>query len=83
MRFLTTLSRQYFAAKIDEAFAQEASVKSIEEKERAEAELKRNEAMSAIVQEIVSEREFTETAKSILREVCEFLQIGNWPACSK
>ncbi|MEI3178859.1 MAG: hypothetical protein V8S31_11625 [Lachnospiraceae bacterium] len=32
-------------------------------------ELKRNEAMSAIVQEIVSEREFTETAKSILREV--------------
>lgn len=77
MRFLTTLSRQYFAAKIDEAFAQEASVKSIEEKERAEAELKRNEAMSAIVQEIVSEREFTETAKSILREVCEFLQIGN------
>ena len=77
MRFLATLSKQYFAAKLDEAFAQEASLKSIEEKERAEAELKRNEAMSSIVQEIVSEQEFTETAKNILKEVCEFLQVGN------
>lgn len=77
VRFLATLSKQYFAAKLDETFAQEASLRSIEEKERAEAELKRNEAMASVVQELVSEQKFTETAEHILREICEFLKIGN------
>lgn len=75
--FLTYLSKQYFATKLDELLAQEAFAKSREAQEKIEAELKRNEVMNAIVQMLESENGFTKIAEDILGDVCEYLQIGN------
>lgn len=77
VNFLSTLSRQYFAAKLDEAFAQEAFLKSSGAQKQTEAELRRNEAMTAIVQELANEDEFVKIAENILQEVCQFLNVGN------
>lgn len=75
--FLTYLSKQYFATKLDELLAQEAFARSREAQEKIEAELRRNEVMNAIVQMLESENGFAKIAEDILRDVCEYLQIGN------
>lgn len=75
--FLTYLSKQYFATKLDELLAQEAFARSREAQEKIEAELKRNEVMNGIVQMLESENGFTKIAEEILSDVCEYLKIGN------
>lgn len=75
IKFLTIIFRQYFAAKLDEVFAQEAFSKSLQERKRTEEELKRNEAMTVIVQQLGSEESFTTISEKILREACLFLKV--------
>lgn len=76
VKFLITISKQYLAAKLDEAFAQEAFSKSLQERKRTEEELLRNETMTTIVQELGSEKTFVEIGEKILHEVCHFLKIN-------
>lgn len=75
VKFLLVISKQYLAAKLDEAFAQEAFSKSLQERKRTEEELLRNETMTTIVQELGSEKTFVEIGNKILHEVCSFLKI--------
>lgn len=77
VKFLAIISRQFFAAKMDEAFAQEAFSKSIQERKRTEEELRRNETMTAIVQQLGSEEPFTVISEKILQGVCDFLQVNH------
>lgn len=55
IEFLETLSKQMFAVKLEELLAQEAFLKSRESEIQMETELKRNEAMTAIVRMLESE----------------------------
>lgn len=77
MEFLAYLSKQFFATKLDELIAQEAFSKSRESQQKIEAELKRNEVMTSIVQMLESENGFSKIVEDILADVCEYLQIGN------
>ena len=76
VKFLSTLSRQYFAARMDEIIANEAFLESKEAQRQTEEELRRNEAMTAIVQKLASENGFTKITEDILQEVCNFLDVG-------
>lgn len=77
LEFLETLSKQMFAVKMEELMAQEAFLKSRESEAQMEAELHRNEAMTAIVKMLESENSFEEIAADILRNVCEYLEISD------
>ena len=77
IEFLSTISKQYFATKLDEFIAQEAFAKSRESELQMHAELKRNEVMTSIVQMLESENGFSKIVEDILHEVCEYLNIGN------
>lgn len=76
LEFLETLSRQMFAVKMEELLAQEAFLKSRESEAQMESELRRNEAMTAIVKTLESEQSLDQIAKDIVRNVCEYLDIS-------
>ena len=77
LEFLETLSRQMFAVKLDEILAHEAFLRSRESERQMEAELRRNETMTAVVKMLESESGFTEIVDEILRDVCEYLRVSN------
>lgn len=77
MEFLSYLSKQFFASKLDEIIAQEAFAKSNESQKRIEGELKRSEVMTSIVQMLESENGFSKITEDILKDVCEYLRISN------
>lgn len=77
IRLLETLSRHYFTSKVDEAFALDAFLKSKEAQKRTEAELKRNEVMTNVVQKLADENIFSHLSEEILQEVCEYLDIAS------
>lgn len=75
MEFLLSLSRQFFAAKMGEAIAQEAMRASVKaEKETAE-QLHRSQAMTDIVRMLESENGFSKIVDDIIRDVCMCLDI--------
>ena len=76
IEFLETLSKQMFAVKLEELLAQEAFLKSRESGEQMETELKRNEAMTAIVRMLESEDSFDGIVRDILKEACGYLEIS-------
>ena len=76
IEFLETLSKQMFAVKLEELLAQEAFLKSRESEEQMETELKRNEAMTAIVRMLESEDSFDGIVRDILKEACGYLEIS-------
>lgn len=76
LEFLETLSKQMFAVKMEELLAQEAFLKSRESEAQMETELHRNEVMTSIVKLLESENPFDEIANTILKEVCEYLDIS-------
>ena len=77
IRFLTYLSKQYFATKMDELLAQEAFARSRDSQKQIQAELKRNEVMTSIVQMLESENAFSKIVDDILEDVCAYLEISN------
>lgn len=77
LEFLETLSKQMFAVKMEELLAQEAFLKSRESEAQMEAELHRNEVMTAIVKMLESENSFEEIVTDILKDVCEYLDISS------
>ena len=76
IEFLETLSKQMFAVKLEELLAQEAFLKSRKSEIQMETELKRNEAMTAIVRMLESEEGFDKIVHDILKEACEYLGIS-------
>lgn len=74
--FLETLSKQMFTVKMEELIAQEAFLKSRKSEMQMEIELHRNEAMTAIVKMLESERETDEIINTILRDICEYLDVS-------
>lgn len=77
IEFLSYLSRQIFATKLDEIIAQEAFAKSHESQKKIEGELRRSEVMTSIVQMLESENGFSKITEDILKDVCEYLNISN------
>ncbi len=75
IEFLEMQTRQYFAVKLDELLAQEAFLESRENQKKMEEELKRNETITAVLQNLESENVFSEVADEILSEVCNYLKI--------
>ena len=75
IEFLEMQTRQYFAVKLDELLAQEAFLKSRENQKKMEEELKRNETITAVLQNLESESAFSEIADEILGLVCNYLKI--------
>lgn len=76
LEFLETLSKQMFAVKMEELLAQEAFLKSRESEAQMEAELHRNEVMTAIVKMLESENGFDKIVDEILKDVCEYLDVS-------
>lgn len=76
LEFLETLSKQMFAVKMEELLAQEAFIKSRESEAQMEAELHRNEVMTAIVKMLESENGFDKIVDDILKDVCEYLDVS-------
>lgn len=76
LEFLETLSKQMFAVKMEEILAQEAFLKSRESEAQMETELHRNEVMTSIVKLLESENPFEQIVNSILKDVCEYLDIS-------
>lgn len=76
IEFLETLSKQMFAVKMEELMAQEAFIKSRETAAQMEAELHRNETMTAIVKMLESEDSFEQVVSHILKDTCEYLDIS-------
>lgn len=76
LEFLETLSKQMFAVKMEELLAQEAFLKSRESEAQMEAELHRNEVMTAIVKMLESENGFDKVVDDILKDVCEYLDVS-------
>lgn len=77
LEFLETLSKQMFAVKMEEMIAQEAFQKSRESESQMEAELHRNEVMTAIVKMLESEKSFEIIGNAILKDVCEYMDISS------
>lgn len=77
LEFLETLSKQFLTVKKDEITAQEAAKKSNEAKEEAEKALRRNEAVTSIVQMLESENSFAKIVNDILEQTVIFLQLGS------
>lgn len=75
--FLTYISKQYFATKLDELLAQEAFAKNRESQEQIKTELQRTEVMTSIVKMLESENGFSKIADEILTDVCNYLKISN------
>lgn len=75
--FLTYISKQYFATKLDELLAQEAFAKNREIQEQIKTELQRTEVMTSIVKMLESENGFSKIADEILTDVCNYLKISN------
>ncbi len=75
IEFLESLSKQYFAVKLDERLAQEGFAESREAQLKMQVQLRRNEVMTAVVQKLESENEFSKIVDDILNEVCEYLEI--------
>ena len=76
LEFLETLSKQMFAVKMEELLAQEAFLKSRESEAQMEAELHRNEVMTAIVKMLESENGFDKIVDDVLKDVCEYLDVS-------
>lgn len=76
IEFLETLSKQMFAVKLEELLAQEAFLKSRESERQMEAELHRNEVMTAIVKMLESENGFVQIVNDILKNVCEYMDVS-------
>lgn len=76
LEFLETLSKQMFAVKMEELLAQEAFLKSRESEAQMEAELHRNEVMTAIVKMLESENGFDKIVDDILKDACEYLDVS-------
>ncbi len=74
--FLESLTRQYFAIKLEEVIAQEAFAQSRESEERLKKELSRSEAMTQVVSLLESEKPFADIVARILEEVCGYLDIS-------
>lgn len=76
LEFLETLSKQMFAVKMEELLAQEAFLKSRESEAQMEAELHRNEVMTAIVKMLESENAFSKIVDDVLKDVCQYLDVS-------
>ena len=74
--FLESLTKQYFAVKLEEVIAQEAFIKSHESEEKMKAELRRSEVMTHIVSKLESEDSFADIVENILESVCGYLDIS-------
>lgn len=77
IKFLEMQTKQYFAVKLDELLAQEAFLKSRESQKKMQDELRRNEVITAVVQKLESENEFAGIVTDILKDVCNYLDIGS------
>lgn len=77
LEFLETLSKQFLTVKLDTIFAQEATKKSNAAKEEAEKQLKRNEAVTSIVQMLESENSFAKIVNDILEQTVLYLNLGS------
>lgn len=77
MEFLEALSKQYFAVKMEERFAEEAYHKSNQNKLLMELQLKKSEAMTSIVQLLESADGFVKISEDILREVSLYMSLGS------
>lgn len=75
LAFLSSLTKQYFAIKLEEIIAQEAFQQSKESEVRIKAELHRSEVMTQVVGMLESEQAFTEIVDTILEKVCDYLDI--------
>ena len=67
LAFLSSLTKQYFAIKLEEIIAQEAFQQSKESEVRIKAELHRSEVMPQVVSMLESEQAFTEIVEEFLR----------------
>ena len=74
--FLESLTKQYFAVKLEEVIAQEAFIKSHESEEKMKAELRRSEVMTHIVSKLESEDFLQTFVENILESVCGYLDIS-------
>lgn len=74
--FLESLTRQYFAIKMEEVIAQEAFIQSRESEEKLKKELERSGAMTQVVSLLESEKPFADIVMRVLEEVCGHLDIS-------
>lgn len=75
MAFLEALSRQFFLIKGHEFQAKAAMDQAIEAEEKFKEQLKRSEAMGAVVRTMESEDSFTQIVDNAIHEVCQVLDI--------
>lgn len=76
VKFLYISSKQYFKALMQLEQAKKAAEKNSQDKQRAEEDLRRSEAMSNVVQMLESDREFEQIVEEIMKIVCEYLEIS-------
>lgn len=77
LEFLETLSKQFLTVKKDELSAQQEAKKSNAAKEEAEKQLRRNEAVTSIVQMLESEKSFAKIVNDILEQTVIYLELGS------
>ncbi len=77
LEFLESLSKQFLQSKLKELFIEEKYQRTKEAQEEVELQLKRNEAVTSIVQQLESDEEFSVIVKDILQEVCTYLDISS------
>lgn len=75
--FLASLTKQYFAVKLEEVIAQEAFQKSRESEEKIKDELHRSEVMTHVVSMLESEQPFADIVEEILEKVCKYLNVSS------
>lgn len=77
LEFLETISKQFLTVKLEEVVAQEETRKSAAAKEEVEKQLKRNEAVTNIVQMLESENSFARIVNDILEQAVLYLDLGS------
>ena len=76
IEFLQILTRFLLGAKMSELIAQEAMLKSEDNRKSVEKQLYRTEAMTAIVKKLESDSAFSKIVDDCLKETCETLHIS-------
>lgn len=76
LEFLEVLTRFIFGAKLSELIAQEAMLKSEENRKSVEKQLYRSKAMTEILKKLESDSSFSKIVDDCLKEVCETLHIS-------
>ncbi len=77
LEFLETISKQFLTVKLEEVVAQEENKKSTAAREEVEKQLKRNEAVTNIVQMLESENSFAKIVNDILEQAVLYLDLGS------